>query len=51
MLSVSEEDDDFDEEPTVVVLQPGDLTAEEAEKEKQRQETGNLAFLLFIFVY
>lgn len=40
LSAYEEEDDSIDEQPTVVVLKPGDLTAEEAAKEKTRIEKG-----------
>lgn len=42
MLTDSDDDDNLEEQPTVVVLQPGDLTAEEAAKERAQLEKGIL---------
>lgn len=42
-------DDDYDEEaPQVVVLKEGDLTAEQAEAEKQRLEKGECEYTMYL---
>ena len=42
---------DLDYKPQVVVLRAGDLTEEEAEREKQRLLRGSLLLLLFFTIY
>lgn len=40
-----------DDQPTIVVLKPGDLTAEEAAQEQARLEKGNVNIFSFFFYW
>lgn len=43
-----DEHENLDDQPTVVVLNPGDLNAEEVEAEKKKEKAGILVRLRFV---
>jgi len=44
------EEDRLDDQPVVVVLKPGDLTAEQADKEKKRLDTGEQLLINYVIM-